>query len=118
LIGALYSPDYNHTVVAENKHVGLTLDYRFDHESALNVFFRKRPVSVRSKNIPPFGGSPDFTPTITTTTDTAEKINYTKMAKILRLAYLSGYSFANQPSPAAIYRYPRANSGASRAVPH
>jgi hypothetical protein len=29
-------------------------------------------------------------------TDTVEKINFEKMTKILRLAYLSGFEFANE----------------------
>jgi hypothetical protein len=117
LIGALYSPDYNHTVVAENKHVGLTLDYRFDHESALNVFFRSDQFPFVLKNIPAFWWFTGFHHDYHHTTDTAEKINYTKMAKILRLAYLSGYSFANQPSPPQFIANPGANSGASRVAP-
>ena len=40
LIGALYSPEYDQVVHEEDKRVGLVLDDRFDHESALNVFFR------------------------------------------------------------------------------
>ena len=33
------------------------------------------------------------------TTDTAEKINYVKMGKILRLAYLTGFRFADEAVP-------------------
>src|SRR5262249_13772753 len=40
LIGEPYSPEYKNTVEAENKYVGLVLDDRFDHENALNIFFR------------------------------------------------------------------------------
>jgi hypothetical protein len=46
LIGALYSPSYDRVVKEEDKLVGLTLDDRFDHESALNVFLSVGPVSV------------------------------------------------------------------------
>jgi hypothetical protein len=98
LIGALYSPDYNRTVVEQNKHVGLVLDDRFDHESALNVFFRSDQFPFVLKNIPAFWWFTGFHPDYHHTTDTAEKINYVKMAKILRLAYLSAYQFADQAS--------------------
>jgi Zn-dependent M28 family amino/carboxypeptidase len=96
LIGALYSPDYNRTVVAENKFVGLDLDDRFDHEAALNVFFRSDQFPFVLHNIPAFWWFTGFHPDYHHTTDTAEKINYVKMAKILKLAYLSGYAFADE----------------------
>ena len=99
LIGALYSPDYNRTVVEQNRYVGLDLDDRFDHESALNVFFRSDQFPFVLKNIPAFWWFTGFHPDYHHTTDTADKINYVKMAKILRLAYLTGYQFANQAVP-------------------
>ena len=99
LIGALYSPDYQRTVVEQNKQVGLVLDDRFDRESALNVFFRSDQFPFVLKNVPAFWWFTGFHPDYHHTTDTADKINYLKMAKILRLAYLSGCQFANQAVP-------------------
>ena len=96
LIGASYSPDYNHTVVAENKYVGLDLDYRFDRDYALNIFFRSDQFPFVLHNIPSFWWFTGFHPDYHHTTDTADKINYGKMAKILRLAYLTGFQFANE----------------------
>lgn len=95
LIGASYSPDYNRTVVAENKYVGLDLDYRFDRDYALNIFFRSDQFPFVLHNIPSFWWFTGFHPDYHHTTDTADKINYGKMAKILRLAYLTGFQFAN-----------------------
>lgn len=99
LIGASYSPDYNRTVVAENKYVGLDLDYRFDRDYALNIFFRSDQFPFVLHNIPSFWWFTGFHPDYHHTTDTADKINYVKMAKILRLAYLSGFQFANEVTP-------------------
>jgi len=99
LIGTLYSPDYNRTVVEENKHVGLVLDDRFDHEAALNVFFRSDQFPFVLHNVPAFWWFTGFHPDYHHTTDTAEKINYQKMAKILRLAYLTGFRFADEAAP-------------------
>jgi hypothetical protein len=48
------------------------------------------------KNIPAFWWFTGFHPDYHHTTDTAEKINYVKMAKILRLAYLCGFQFAGE----------------------
>jgi hypothetical protein len=99
LIGALYSPDYSRTVVQENKHIGLVLDDRFDHEAALNVFFRSDQFPFVLHNVPAFWWFTGFHPDYHHTTDTAEKINYVKMAKILRLAYLTGFRFADEVVP-------------------
>lgn len=99
LIGPSYSPDYNRTVVTENKYVGLDLDYRFDRDYALNIFFRSDQFPFVLHNIPSFWWFTGFHPDYHHTTDTADKINYGKMAKILRLAYLTGFQFANDAAP-------------------
>lgn len=99
LIGRSYSPDYNRTVVEENRYVGLDLDYRFDRDYALNIFFRSDQFPFVLHNIPSFWWFTGFHPDYHHTTDTADKINYVKMAKILRLAYLTGFQFANEATP-------------------
>ncbi len=100
LIGTHYSPDYYHVVEAENKFVGLDLDGRFNEEHALNVFFRSDQFPFVLQNIPAFWWFTGFHPDYHHITDTADKINYAKMEKILRLAYLSTYQFAdNQEAP-------------------
>jgi hypothetical protein len=95
LIGALYSPDYDKVVKQENEPIGLVLDDRFDHESALNVFFRSDQFPFVLKDIPAFWWFTGFHPDYHHTTDTADKINYVKMAKILRLAYLTAWHFGD-----------------------
>ncbi len=100
LIGALYSPDYQRAVERANKTVGLDLDDRFDHEAALNVFFRSDQFPFVLHNIPAFWWFTGFHPDYHHTSDTAEKINYAKMANILRLAYLTAFDFAgDKPVP-------------------
>ena len=98
LIGALYSPSYNQVVTEENKLVHLDLDDRFDHESALNVFFRSDQFPFVLKNIPAFWWFTGFHPDYHHITDTAEKIDYPKMTKILQLAYLTAWRFATDPA--------------------
>jgi hypothetical protein len=95
LIGALYSPEYDRVVKEENKRVGLVLDDRFDHESALNVFFRSDQFPFVLKDVPAFWWFTGFHPDYHHVTDTPEKINYRKMAKILRLAYLTAWDFGD-----------------------
>ncbi|MFC5860951.1 M20/M25/M40 family metallo-hydrolase [Acidicapsa dinghuensis] len=95
LIGALYSPDYDRVVKQENEHIGLTLDDRFDHENALNVFFRSDQFPFVLHNVPAFWWFTGFHPDYHHITDTVEKIDYAKMNRILQLAYLSAWRFAD-----------------------
>jgi len=95
LIGALYSPDYDQVVKEENARVGLVLDDRFDHENALNVFFRSDQFPFVLKNVPAFWWFTGFHPDYHHITDTVEKIDYAKMRKILELAYLTAWHFAD-----------------------
>lgn len=111
LIGALYSPDYDRVVHQENRAVGLTLDDRFDHESALNVFFRSDQFPFVLHDIPAFWFFTGFHPDYHHTTDTVEKINFVKMRKILQLAYLTAWRFGEgQTGPRFV-----ANPGAAAA---
>ena len=71
------------------------LDDRFDHENALNVFFRSDQFPFVLHDIPAFWFFTGFHPDYHHTTDTAEKINYAKMTKILQLSYLSAWRFGD-----------------------
>jgi Zn-dependent M28 family amino/carboxypeptidase len=99
LIGGLYSPTYQQVVADQNRYVGLVLDDRFDHEAALNVFFRSDQFPFVLHNIPAFWWFTGFHPDYHHTTDTADKIDYIKMAKILRLAYLTAWQFGDGVTP-------------------
>lgn len=95
LIGSYYSPSYDNIVNRENQFVGLDLDYRFDKDAVLNSLFRSDQFPFMLHRIPAFWFSTGFHPDYHQTTDTADKLNYTKMQHILQLAYLSSYAFAN-----------------------
>ncbi len=97
LIGALYSPQYERVVEEENKRVGLELDHRFDHESVLNVLFRSDQFPFLLKGIPALWWFTGFHPDYHHTSDTVEKIDFTKMTRILRLGYLTAWRFASDP---------------------
>jgi Zn-dependent M28 family amino/carboxypeptidase len=101
LIGATYSPDFNRTVQSANRSVGLDLDDRFDHENALNVFFRSDQFPFVLKDVPAMWFNTGFHPDYHHTTDTADRINYVKMTKIVKLAYLSAWRFASEAAPPA-----------------
>ncbi|WP_267225344.1 M20/M25/M40 family metallo-hydrolase [Dyella silvae] len=106
LIGAAYSPDYLHTVTKQNEQVGLVLDDRFDHEYALNVFFRSDQFPFVLHNVPAFWWFTGFHPDYHHPSDTAEKINYPKMARILKLAYLSAWQFADEAKTPRFVSHP------------
>ena len=74
IIGAAYSPDFKNTVAAANRLVGLKLDDRFDHENALNTFFRSDQFPFVLHDIPAFWFFTGFHPDYHHTTDTADKI--------------------------------------------
>jgi Peptidase family M28/PA domain len=93
LIGGTYSPDYRHVIEEQNRYVGLVLDDRFDHEYALNIFFRSDQFPFVLHNVPAMWWFTGFHPDYHHTTDTADKINYAKMRKILRLGYLTAWQF-------------------------
>ncbi len=106
LIGAAYSPDYQRTVAKQNEQVGLVLDDRFDHEYALNVFFRSDQFPFVLHNVPAFWWFTGFHPDYHHPSDTADKIDYPKMAKILKLAYLSACQFADESTPPRFVSHP------------
>jgi hypothetical protein len=106
LIGAGYSPDFDRTVRAANQSVGLTLDDRFDHENALNIFFRSDQFPFVLKDVPAFWFFTGFHPDYHHATDTVDKINFPKMTDIVRLAYLSAWRFASDASVPAFVRDP------------
>ena len=95
-------------VKQENAHVGLVLDDRFDHESALNVFFRSDQFPFVLHNVPAFWWFTGFHPDYHHITDTVEKIDYVKMMKILDLAYLSAWRFANDANHTGVCSEPDA----------
>jgi Zn-dependent M28 family amino/carboxypeptidase len=106
LIGAGYSPDFDRTVRAANRSIGLDLDDRFDHENALNVFFRSDQFPFVLNDIPAFWFFTGFHPDYHHTTDTADKINFAKMTNIVKLAYLSAWRFADDAGVPAFVRDP------------
>ena len=106
LIGASYSPDFDRTVRAANRSVGLDLDDRFDHENALNVFFRSDQFPFVLKDVPAMWFNTGFHPDYHHTTDTADKINYGKMTKIVKLAYLSAWRFGSDSAAPAFVSDP------------
>ncbi len=99
LVGANYSPDYRAIIERANRLVGLKLNSKWDEEPALNVFFRSDHYPFALHGIPALWWFTGFHPDYHQTTDTAEKINYPKMVKILKLAFLTGFDLAGMSEP-------------------
>jgi Zn-dependent M28 family amino/carboxypeptidase len=95
-IGGKYSPDVLRTVLDANQTVGLDIDRRFDHEYILNTFFRSDQFPFVLHHVPAAWFATGFHPDYHQITDTANKINYEKMVKILRLTFLSVWLLANE----------------------
>jgi len=95
LIGTNYTPEYRRTVEEANQRVGLRLNYKWDQEASLNIFFRSDQFPFTLRGIPAVWWFTGFHPDYHQTTDTVEKIDFAKMEKILKLAYLSAWQFAN-----------------------
>ena len=98
LIGTINSPDYRAVVERENTRVGLKLNYKWDGDAALNVFQRSDQFPFALRDIPAMWWFTGFHPDYHQTTDTVDRINFVKMEKILKLAYLSGWAFADGAS--------------------
>jgi peptidase M28-like protein len=96
LIGTHYSPDYRETVERQNKIVGLNLTYKWDLDSYNQILFRSDQYPMLLHDVPAVWWFTGFHPDYHQVTDTVEKINFEKMAKILKLAYLSGFEFADE----------------------
>ncbi len=117
LVGAEYSPEYARVVADEdNTGINLVLDDRFDHDSALNVLFRSDQFPFLLRNVPAMWWFTGFHPDYHHITDTAEKIDYAKMTKILELAYLTTWRFASDASAPAFVENPAAPASAAPAV--
>ncbi len=99
LIGTHYSPDYRAVVEHANQTVGLKLNYKWDLDSTQQVLFRSDQYPFLLRDVPAVWWFTGFHPDYHQITDTVEKINFEKMTKILKLAYLSGFDFADSPKP-------------------
>ncbi len=98
LIGTVNSPDYRKVVEQQDEVVGLHLNYKWDDDAALNVFQRSDQFPFALHDIPAIWWFTGFHPDYHQPSDTVEKINFVKMEKIVRLAYLSAWAFADEPT--------------------
>jgi Zn-dependent M28 family amino/carboxypeptidase len=90
----LYSPDLRRVIEAENRALKLDLDFKTDNDDRETWFTRSDHYPFAIRGIPMVlfntGEHPDYH----TANDTWDRINYTKMEKIVRLVYLTARELA------------------------
>ena len=98
VLGYSRSEDLRNLVTAANQHIGLDLKFRYDHHP-LNLLRRSDNWPFLVKGVPALFFHTGLHPDYHQPTDTADRINYAKMEKIVRLVFLCSWVLANTSSP-------------------
>ena len=99
LVAAFYSPDLESVIRKANQNVGLDISTKFDRDHQLNALFRCDHLPFLLHDVPAvwlFGG---FHPGYHEPSDTVDQLNYPKLEKVVRLAYLTARTLADTSSP-------------------
>ncbi len=95
LSGTLYDPELKAVIEAQDKNIGLRLDYKTDTDDRESWFARSDHYPFAQKSIPMVlfntGEHADYH----TENDTWDKIDYPKMEKIVRLIFLTAVDVSN-----------------------
>jgi len=95
LVGTLYDPDLRRVIDGNNQSIGLQLDFKTDTSDPEEWFDRSDQIIFATKSIPMVlfntGEHRDYH----TENDTWDKINYSKMEKIIRLVFLTSVELAD-----------------------
>jgi len=94
VVGTLYNPELRRVIEAENRAIGLGLDYKTDADDREGWFSRSDHYPFAIHRVPMVlfntGEHPDYH----TANDTWDRINYPKLEKIVRLVYLTARHLA------------------------
>jgi len=99
LIGCVFSPQYCAAVENADQKVGLAINHKWDHDVAFNVLRRSDHFPFLLRHVPALWWFTGFHPDYHQPTDTVEKINFEKLAKIVNLAFATGMDFADTANP-------------------
>jgi Peptidase family M28/PA domain len=95
LVGTLYNPDLRRTIENDNQSIGLDLDFKTDTTDREEWFDRSDQINFAIRSVPMVlfttGEHLDYH----TENDTWDKINYSKMEKIIRLVFLTSVEVAD-----------------------
>ena len=98
VLGYSRSQDVRRLVEKSNRRIGLSLRFRYDNHS-LDLLRRSDHWPFLNRGIPVAFFHTGLHPDYHRSTDTADKLNYEKMEKIVRLVFLSAWTAANTPDP-------------------
>ena len=104
LVGAAYSPDLAAILRRESTGAGLTLSDKFDRDSSMRTLFRCDHLPFLHKGIPAvwlFGG---FHPGYHEPIDTVDRLDFDKMARVVRLT-VDAVSALASPAVPPRFRY-------------
>ena len=88
------SLDLHRAIVSANRYTGL--DFEYDEEG---VYRRSDQLSFAERGVPVAFFFTGFHPDYHQPSDTADKINYPKLARVLRLVFISAFELADRPAP-------------------
>ncbi len=95
VIGTSRSPRLRRLVEEANKQVGLALDYKYDKDSALNLFQRSDHFPFALRQVPVVFFFTGFHPDYHQPSDTVDKINFAKLERVTRLGYIMAWRIAS-----------------------
>jgi hypothetical protein len=95
VVGTLYSPDLRRVIDAQNRSIGLKLDYKTDSDDPEGWFSRSDHYPFAVNGVPMVMFNTGEHPDYHTANDTWDRINYPKIEKITKLIYLSVKEVAN-----------------------
>ncbi len=108
VLGTRYNPDLRKVIDQQNNRVGLKLGYKMDEVDPDSLWSRSDHFWFATLHIPQVEFQTGLHPDYHTDRDTWDRINYPKLAKIVRLVFLSVYELANSPAKPAFV--PTANT--------
>ncbi len=109
IAGTAFSPDLKKLIQSCNSRVNLKLRYRYDHGQE-NLLKRSDQWPFLEFGVPSVFFFTGFHPDYHRPSDTADKINYQKMERVLQLIYLASWEIADSPlRPGFVHHAPNAS---------
>jgi hypothetical protein len=113
VVGTLYNPDIRRVIEAQNRAIGLKLDYKTDGDDPEGWFSRSDHYPFAVKGVPMVMFNTGEHPDYHTANDTWDRINYPKIEKITRLIYLSAKDLANSATRPRFVREHKAQTSSA-----
>jgi hypothetical protein len=95
ILGTRYNPGLREAIERANRNVGLKLDYKMDAVDPDVLWSRSDHIWFATLHIPQMEFQTGLHPDYHTGNDTWQRINYPKLTKIVKLAFLATADVAN-----------------------